>query len=191
VNYKDIPLVIFAGGKSSRMGEDKALLPFSSSPTLTQFQLKRFETIFKKVYISCEDKSKFDFEADFIEDVNLSLSSPFVGLYSCFEKLKSDCIFTLSVDTPFVKPDTFEKLFLFNSHEAVVPVTKRGYQPLCALYKKSIKPILKELIKENKLKFSNLYDKIDVKYIEFQNEEDFDNLNFKDEYKKAIKRISS
>ena len=189
MNYKDIPLVIFAGGKSSRMREDKALLPFSSSPTLTQFQLKRFEKIFKKVYISCKDKTKFNFEADFIEDIDISLSSPFVGIYSCFEKLESDCIFTLSVDTPFVKLDVYEKLFLYNSHDGVVPVTKRGYQPLCALYKRSIKPKLKELIKENKLKFSNLYDKIDVKYVEFQNEEDFDNLNFKDEYEKAIKRI--
>jgi len=190
VNYKDIPLVIFAGGKSSRMGEDKALLPFSSSPTLTEFQLQRFQNIFKKVYISCENKSKFKFDANFIEDIDFSLKTPFVGLYSCFEKLESDYIFTLSVDTPFVKSDTFKKLFLFNSYEAVVPITKRGYQPLCALYKRSIKPKLKELIKEERLKFSNLYDKIDVKYVEFQSEEDFDNLNFKDEYNQALKRIA-
>ena len=46
----DIPCVIFAGGKSSRMGEDKALLAFGEFPTLTQFQLNKLQKIFKNVH---------------------------------------------------------------------------------------------------------------------------------------------
>ena len=64
----DIPCVIFAGGKSSRMGEDKALLPFAEFNTLTEFQLTRLKKIFKTVYISCKDKTLFEFDANFIED---------------------------------------------------------------------------------------------------------------------------
>lgn len=41
----DIPCVIFAGGKSSRMGEDKALLPFGNFKTLTQYQLTRLQKV--------------------------------------------------------------------------------------------------------------------------------------------------
>jgi len=58
----DIPCVIFAGGKSSRMGEDKSLLPFSSFKTLTEFQLSRLSKIFKNVYISTKEKNKFEFK---------------------------------------------------------------------------------------------------------------------------------
>ena len=52
---KDIPLIIFAGGKSSRMGEDKALLPFGGYPTLTQFQYIKLRKNFQNIYISAKN----------------------------------------------------------------------------------------------------------------------------------------
>ena len=64
----EIPCVIFAGGKSSRMGRDKSLLPFGGFETLTQYQYERLKKIFANVYISCKNRSKFDFDANFIED---------------------------------------------------------------------------------------------------------------------------
>lgn len=55
-----IPCVILCGGKSSRMGEDKALLPFASSNSLTQYQYDRLESYFKNIYISSKiDKFSF------------------------------------------------------------------------------------------------------------------------------------
>ena len=51
----DTPLVIVAGGKSSRMGRDKALLPFGGYSSLAQFQYQKFLPIFEKVYISCKN----------------------------------------------------------------------------------------------------------------------------------------
>ena len=55
---KNIPCVILAGGKSSRMGEDKSLLPFPPYKTLTHYQYQRLNKIFKNVYISSKDSSK-------------------------------------------------------------------------------------------------------------------------------------
>ena len=87
----DIPCVIFAGGKSSRMGEDKALLPFGKFPTLSEFQLHRLNQIFKNVYISCKDRSKFNFQARFIEDAKQScVYAPSEGFVAIFEYLKED-----------------------------------------------------------------------------------------------------
>jgi len=42
----DIPCVILCGGKSSRMGEDKALLPFGEYSTLVQYQYERLQSVF-------------------------------------------------------------------------------------------------------------------------------------------------
>ena len=99
----DIPCIIFAGGKSSRMGEDKALLPFGEFSTLTEFQLHKLQKIFTHVYISCKDKNKFHFKAQFIEDIQShNVYAPTTGFLAVFEKFQFSKFFVLSVDTPFV-----------------------------------------------------------------------------------------
>ena len=57
----DMPMVIFAGGKSSRMGQDKALMPFGKYNSLAQYQCERLSKIFKNIYISSKT-NKFDFD---------------------------------------------------------------------------------------------------------------------------------
>lgn len=185
----DIPCVIIAGGKSSRMGRDKALLPFGNSPTLSEFQYKRLKKYFKKTYISCKSSDKFNFEADFIEDLPYEDSAPFIALISIFEKLEDEYIFVLSVDTPFFGISEFKKLHdSLKDEDAIVAKTNSGYQPLCAIYKRTSLKILKELSSEKKYRFTGLYDRIKVKYIKYDNEDSFDNLNFYTDYEKALQR---
>ncbi|MCF6173461.1 MAG: NTP transferase domain-containing protein [Campylobacteraceae bacterium] len=63
----DICAVVLAGGKSSRMGRDKALLQFGWYDTLVEYQYRKLEAIFDKVYISSKE-DKFDFDVDIIYD---------------------------------------------------------------------------------------------------------------------------
>ena len=72
------------------MGEDKSLLPFSSSKTLTQFQYQRLKTFFKNIYLSAKT-NKFDFIEDneLILDTNKEIFSPILALDTIFDKLIS------------------------------------------------------------------------------------------------------
>ena len=54
-----LPCVIFAGGKSSRMGRDKALLPFGGEPTLAAYQFTRLSPLFPATYLSAKTAEKF------------------------------------------------------------------------------------------------------------------------------------
>ena len=114
--------VIFAGGKSSRMGEDKALLPFGNYPTLTEFQQAKLSTLFDKVYISAKE-NKFDFDCMVIED-NYIVNSPLVGLISVFETLNVEEVFILSVNEPFVNKETIQKLLSNNESYLDVIIVK-------------------------------------------------------------------
>ena len=105
-----IPCILFAGGKSSRMGEDKSLLPFGGFPTLTRFQYERLKRLFKKVYISTKTADKFDFDADFILDPHDVDYAPTAGFVSAFRELDDERIMVLSVDTPFIGEDEFQTL---------------------------------------------------------------------------------
>jgi molybdopterin-guanine dinucleotide biosynthesis protein A len=184
------PLIIFAGGKSSRMGRDKALLPFGGYPTLTQYQLERFKPYFQEIYIGCKDKQKFDFEADFVEDLkSYEDSAPHIGLISAFEKLDTDTICVLSVDTPYFNAENFQKLLDSDKHDsnAIVARSEKGNQPLCAIYKRSILPYLKEVIAEKKYRFSFLFEKSNVQFVPFEKEKLFINLNTPEEYANIFK----
>ena len=77
--------VVFAGGKSSRMGHDKALLPFGGYDSLSQYQYEKLQKMFNTVYVSAKD-DKFDFSPQLIED-KYEQSSPLVGLISIFETI--------------------------------------------------------------------------------------------------------
>ena len=185
----NIPRVIFAGGKSSRMGEDKALLPFDTYPTLTQFQLQKLQKLFKNVYISCKDKNKFNFKANFIEDIkSKNIFAPTTGFIAVFEELKCERFFALSVDTPFISSTEINKLIQNDIPHANITVarTKFGVQPMCGIYHSSINDKFIQMFEENSHKLGFLLKNSNTTYVDFENEEPFLNLNNPDEYKKAL-----
>jgi len=185
----NIPLVIFAGGKSSRMGQDKALLPFGEYNTLSEFQHKRLSQLFKKVYISAKE-NKFDFKTDIIED-RYKDNSPLVGIISIFETLKVDKVFILSVDAPFVNKEVIDKLINSNNRfDAVVAKSKSGVQPLCGVYKRSVLPIAQEHLKNKNHRLQSLLKKVETQFVPFEDDTLFLNLNHPHEYEKAQKSLT-
>jgi len=186
----DIPCVIFAGGKSSRMGEDKALLPFAGYNTLTEFQLHRLQKIFKKVYISCKDKTKFDFDADFIEDIQTeNIFAPTVGFVSVFNALACGSFFAISVDTPFIDERTIQNILSLDIPHADATIAKLNdkIQPMCGIYHHSLKEKFINMLNEDNHKLGFLLKKSNTTYVHFENEELFLNLNHPHEYRTALK----
>ncbi|NEW60104.1 molybdenum cofactor guanylyltransferase MobA [Sulfurovum sp. bin170] len=178
--------IIFAGGKSSRMGQDKALLPFGGYSTLAEYQYVKLSEIFDKVYISAKS-NKFDFDCSVIEDC-YEESSPLVGIVSIFESLDIEEIFILSVDAPFIDIETIEKLYenSISSKDVIVAKSSFGVEPLCAIYRRTILSKAKELLEENNHRLQALLSSVETQIVEFDRDENFMNLNHPEEYQKAI-----
>lgn len=188
----DIPCVIFAGGKSSRMGEDKALLPFGAFKTLAQFQLHRLQKIFKNVYISCKTTEKFDFEAEFIEDVKTdNIFAPTAGFIAMFEKLQDERMFIISVDTPFVGEEEINQILLHDNPHAEITIanTACANQPMCGIYHRSLQKKFIQMLETNNHKLGFLVKESKTIYVKFENEEAFLNLNHPHEYQQALKLL--
>lgn len=171
------------------MGEDKALLPFFSYNTLTQYQYEKFKPFFKKVYISSKI-DKFDFEPNLILDKG-EIYSPIVALQTIFNKLKDEKkIFIISVDTPFVKIDTISNL-VDNSlnYDIVVPQTEKIHN-LCGVFDKSCSLLINEMLSNDTHKVGFLLKKSKTKIITCSDEDEFMNLNDPKTYKKATLYIS-
>jgi len=188
----DIPCVIFAGGKSSRMGADKALLPFGNYTTLTEFQYSRLSKIFKTVYISCKEKEKFTFDANFIIDETTTTYAPTAGFIATFEALQAQRFFAISVDTPFVSKKEISNLIKEDKVEshATIAKTPLGMHPLCGIYHHSLYKYFLQMQKNDNHKLGFLLKNSQVTYVLFEDENLFANLNHPHEYEDAIKRIS-
>ena len=185
----DIPCVIFAGGKSSRMGEDKALLPFFGFQTLTEYQLSRLKKIFKTVYISCKDKNKFNFDANFIEDIQIeSIYAPTAGFVTVFQKLQENSFFALSVDAPFVSEVEIKKIIEQDQINVDATISKSpcGIQPMCGIYHRSLEIDFMKMLQNNNHKLGFLLKNADTTFVNFKDDKPFLNLNTKDEYLQAV-----
>ena len=186
---ESLDAVIFAGGKSSRMGEDKALLPFAQFNTLSEFQYSRLSKLFKSVSISAKE-NKFDFDCVVIEDI-YEEHSPLVGIISIFETLQVEEVFILSVDAPFVERDTIEKILSCNEKDmdVIVAQSPSGVQPLCGLYKKSILPLARQQLGKNNHRLHDLLRLAKTQFVKFDEDLPFTNLNHPKEYQQALKNF--
>lgn len=182
----DFPCVILAGGKSSRMGTDKSLLPFGGYKTLTEYQISRLTPLFSSLHVSAKE-DKFDFKTNLILDENDTAYSPMVAFAKILENFSTH-VFMLSVDVPYVGEGEIKKMSKYiKTHDIIIAKTASHKHPLCGFYSSSLAKKAKELAKQNRHKIMFLHDNEKVKYVDFQSEEPFTNLNCPNEYKKAIK----
>ena len=179
-----LPAVIFAGGKSSRMKTDKALLPFKDKTTLSEFQYHKLSQGFSRVYLSAK-QNKFPFQCVVIKDCYTE-SSPLVGLLSVFDYLDDDAVFILSVDAPMVHMDiinTLIKAYYQNPDaDAIIAQSPQGIQPLCGIYTRTIATMLQNHYAQGKHALSPLLREAHTYWVVFEEEKPFANLNTPNEY---------
>lgn len=188
----DIPCVILCGGKSSRMGEDKALLPFFNSNSLTEYQYDRLKPYFKNIYLSSKT-NKFNFLKEKSNNLILDKegeSSPIVALESIFEIINSSKIFIITVDTPLVKIESIKKIIEESTNYDICVAQTTRIHSLCGVFNKSCLLNIKNMLSKDIHKVGFLLKKMNTNYVNFQEEDEFINLNDKTEYSKAKTLIS-
>ncbi|WP_456451522.1 molybdenum cofactor guanylyltransferase MobA [Hydrogenimonas sp.] len=180
-----LPCVIFAGGKSSRMGRDKALLPFGDYDTLAEYQYRRLAPLFASVHLSTK-ADKFPFDAPLILDA-FDTYAPTAGLLAAFEALGGD-FFALSVDTPFADERVFG--LLFEAYErggadAVVARSPSGSHPMCGIYTQNLYPALRAMADAGRHRLGYLLKNAKTRFVDFDDESLFFNMNTPAEYDSA------
>ena len=173
------------------MGEDKSLLPFSSSKTLIQYQYNRLKPYFKDIYISSKT-NKFDFIKDdfLILDENKEIYSPILALDTIFNKFQNQKIFIISVDTPFVSIDSIKKLIEKSDNFDICIAQTIKTHNLCGVFSSNISLTIKKMIDENIHKINYLINNSDFIITQFPNDDEFMNINNKIEYDKSQSYIN-
>lgn len=147
--FENITGVILAGGKSSRMGENKSLLQIDGR-TLIERSYVLLKSIFYKIIISTNDPELYDFiQTEKVKDDFTDLG-PLCGIYSSLKSADTKKIFVMSVDLPFVLPDMIRYIINYKTDEPItLPRSKNGIQYLCGLYDKELIPIMENILVSN------------------------------------------
>lgn len=141
----DITGVILVGGKSRRMGRDKALLDFQGRP-LFERVLGLFRVSFPQVMLVGDRGERFA-GYDIKIRPDLVPGSSLGGIYTGLLEAQTEWVFAASCDLPFPSEAILGRLCsLRDGVDAVVPKTKQGYEPLFALYSKRCLEPIRELL---------------------------------------------
>lgn len=183
---ENIPCVILSGGKSSRMGRDKSMLPFGSENSLIKYQYIKFSKIFKNIYISSKE-NKFDFPCQIIYDEN-DIFSPMVALQSILNKFNNQKVFIVSVDTPLVLESSIVDLIENKDNaEVVICADEFKVHNLCGIFSSDILPKIDQMLENNNHKINYLLTQlVDLRIVYFENSHQFSNINTQEEYDELI-----
>jgi molybdopterin-guanine dinucleotide biosynthesis protein A len=158
--------VLLAGGKSLRMGQDKARIEVNGKPLLSR-SLKLLRRHFPSVLIAGDRPDLATADIPAIPDIYPG--SALGGLYTGLQAARTDWVFVAPCDMPY--PDEkILKLLLKHRHgaDAVVPRTPQGYEPVFALYHKNCLRHMEEMLQQDQYRIYDFYQRIKVNYLDWQ-----------------------
>ncbi|MDP2938929.1 MAG: molybdenum cofactor guanylyltransferase [Candidatus Omnitrophota bacterium] len=181
--------IILAGGKSRRMGFDKAFIKIEGMPIIKR-ELSLLKKIFKEVIIVTNglDKYRGFKKVSIIKDV-IPERGPLGGIYSGLISSNSLYNFVVACDMPFIN-EALIKYMIKNkeSYDIILPKINGRYHPLFGIYNKRCLPIIKHMLEQNRLKISDIFLKLKCYFISRKKIEEFDqgllslvNINTKDD----------
>ena len=138
--------VIMAGGESSRMGRDKALLPVDGRPLLSVLA-HRWRGVFDGLVISVDRRERFAAldlgGAQIVEDTRPG-AGPLAGLEAVMQAVPAHRYFLTAVDLPFGAPALAVELSerMGDADACLIQREGRGWEPLFALYARTCLPTL-------------------------------------------------
>jgi molybdopterin-guanine dinucleotide biosynthesis protein A len=185
--------IILAGGKSSRMGQPKALLTFGGEPLIAHL-VRSLKRSFKSVVIVAASSQELpDLPATLVRD-ELPFRGPVGGIYYGLRAAGEEFAFVTSCDAPFLNLSLVRFLTTRISHwDVVVPYWQDRFQPLHAVYRTKVAPLLAEQLERNELRPVTLFTRVRTLRIQESDIRRFDpdgrsfvNMNTPEDYQAAV-----
>jgi molybdopterin-guanine dinucleotide biosynthesis protein A len=158
---------VLAGGKSLRMGADKAFLEIGGR-TLLERAVNVVDLVCGEVAV-VGDPAKFG-TAEAVADV-FPGCGPLGGIHAALVHSSAELSLMLAVDMPFVSRELLAFLFAVAEGEGnhaivTVPRIGKGLQPLCAVYRREFAVVAEQALREGKYKIDAAFSSVSTRVIE-------------------------
>lgn len=188
--------IILSGGKSSRMGTNKALLKFDEKTNVERIK-DELKHVFDDIILVTNNPETYQFLNIKTVSDQFPGSGPLAGIHAGLEASDYEENIVVACDMPFITAELAESLVkALKHHDAVVPVVNGRRHPLFAAYQKRISREAKACIENGSLRMKHMLDQLNVRYQdedilqlygEGNLERIFFNMNHPEEYEDAKK----
>lgn len=191
----DAAAIVLAGGKSSRMGQPKALLPFDDTPLVCHI-VDKLRRLFAEVIVVAAPGQELPSMPVAVACDEVTYQGPVAGIVYGLRAARSAFAFAASCDSAFLNTRLVEHLVgQIANHDVVVPHWDGRYQPLHAVYRRTVLPLLEAQLARGELRPVFLFDKVRTRRIDEEEVRRFDpdglsffNMNSPEDYREALKR---
>lgn len=158
--------IILAGGKNTRIGQDKSFLKVGNR-TIIERTVSILSKIFNEIIIISNTPEPYrSFGLKIYSDI-IPEKNSLGGIYTGLSVSSSRHNFFVACDMPFLNENLIKYMTeSINDSDIVIPKTKKGYEPLHAIYSKSCIPFIKKQIEKNQLKILDFFPSVTVREIE-------------------------
>ena len=165
--------IILAGGSSSRMGQNKALLPLPGNPSVTfvEHLASLLVACCVETLIVARDQahaSIYAFPGVRVTYDDTPGIGPLMGLYSGLSAMNTERALVVAVDLPFVQPALLSFLLSqpLTADTLLVPLVHDVPQVMLALYPRSVVLLVKEQLQRGRRDLRCLLEVAPVQFVE-------------------------
>ena len=194
-----ISAILLAGGKSSRMGTDKARLKLCGSQEMLQGIARKLSLLSEDVIVSTDGRKYEDIgvPVKWARDVKPGAGS-LMGLYSGLKEARCPYALAVACDMPFLNIELLRYMISLPRDYSVMALRVDGKpEPLHAIYSKGCLPHMAGLLEAGHLKIHELFDTVAVRFLSAEEVDKFDphhlsffNINSPGQLEEAKKFIS-
>ncbi|MCK5248877.1 MAG: molybdenum cofactor guanylyltransferase, partial [Spirochaetaceae bacterium] len=183
--------VVLAGGASSRMGKDKALISIGGQ-TLIDRNIDLLRRNFDEVLVSSGRSGAYSRTNVRNVSDGYTIPGPVAGILTCLEEAYHESCFFMACDIPNADPMVIRRLLrAARGKDGAVPRKPDGrYETLYAVYRKSIVPAVKRLMSEGETRIRMVYDRVDISIVDLAPSEVPANLNTQGDYRQYMENFA-
>ena len=196
--------IILCGGKSSRMGRDKASLPFGPELMLQRVVRLLSEVVDSSAIVVVSAAGQI--LPPLPPQIRVACDEnpgrgPLEGLAAGLNAISDhvEAVYATSCDVPLMATGFVSAMFdHLGDHEIAVPVEGEFHHPLAAVYRPRVLTTVQQLLSANRLRPRFLFDEVDTIEIDVESLREFDptlstlmNLNHPEDYEAALKRLEN
>ena len=181
-------LIVLAGGSSRRMKRNKAVLPAPDKPLLLHV-LNQVEEFFAEILISVSRGQRFDFLPFRTVEDEAPGQGPLAGILSGLKAAANDTCVVIACDIPEININFLLAMIKkAEGYEILVPCSgENKYEPLFAVYKKSVIPKIEALISSQDFSILSLFPLCRTRLEKMRDASWLRNLNTPGDYQDYLK----